>query len=111
MDWVQPDPGRCGISTMVEVGRLAHRLTGRGLRDRGLHGDQVLRSDRSEGREALAERLPLRGADEAFRQLVADGDGNAGKRLGAACHDHLGLTDLDELGRVGDRLVRRRARP
>ena len=26
IDWVQPDPGRCGISTMVEVGRLAHRL-------------------------------------------------------------------------------------
>jgi len=26
LDWVQPDPGRCGISTMVEVGRLAHRL-------------------------------------------------------------------------------------
>jgi L-alanine-DL-glutamate epimerase-like enolase superfamily enzyme len=25
LDWVQPDPGRCGISTMVEVGRLAHR--------------------------------------------------------------------------------------
>ena len=26
IDWVQPDPGRCGLSTMVEVGRLAHRL-------------------------------------------------------------------------------------
>lgn len=26
VDWVQPDPGRCGLSTMVEVGRLAHRL-------------------------------------------------------------------------------------
>ncbi len=26
LDWIQPDPGRCGISTMVEVGRLAHRL-------------------------------------------------------------------------------------
>jgi L-alanine-DL-glutamate epimerase-like enolase superfamily enzyme len=26
VDWVQPDPGRCGISTMVEVGRLAYRL-------------------------------------------------------------------------------------
>jgi L-alanine-DL-glutamate epimerase-like enolase superfamily enzyme len=26
LDWVQPDPGRCGISTFVEVGRLAHRL-------------------------------------------------------------------------------------
>ena len=26
IDWVQPDPGRCGISTMVEVGRLANRL-------------------------------------------------------------------------------------
>ena len=26
IDWIQPDPGRCGISTMVEVGRLAHRL-------------------------------------------------------------------------------------
>ncbi len=26
VDWVQPDPGRCGITTMVEVGRLAHRL-------------------------------------------------------------------------------------
>ena len=26
LDWVQPDPGRCGISTMVEVARLAHRL-------------------------------------------------------------------------------------
>lgn len=26
VDWIQPDPGRCGISTMVEVGRLAHRL-------------------------------------------------------------------------------------
>ena len=25
LDWLQPDPGRCGISTMVEVGRLAHR--------------------------------------------------------------------------------------
>ena len=25
LDWVQPDPGRCGISTMVEVGRMAHR--------------------------------------------------------------------------------------
>ena len=25
LDWIQPDPGRCGISTMVEVGRLAHR--------------------------------------------------------------------------------------
>ncbi len=24
LDWVQPDPGRCGISTMVEVGRRAH---------------------------------------------------------------------------------------
>ncbi|HIG17080.1 MAG TPA: mandelate racemase/muconate lactonizing enzyme family protein, partial [Candidatus Handelsmanbacteria bacterium] len=26
LDWIQPDPGRCGISTMVEVGRLAHRM-------------------------------------------------------------------------------------
>ena len=26
VDWIQPDPGRCGISTMVDVGRLAHRL-------------------------------------------------------------------------------------
>jgi L-alanine-DL-glutamate epimerase-like enolase superfamily enzyme len=26
VDWIQPDPGRCGLSTMVEVGRLAHRL-------------------------------------------------------------------------------------
>lgn len=26
IDWIQPDPGRCGLSTMVEVGRLAHRL-------------------------------------------------------------------------------------
>ena len=25
IDWVQPDPARCGISTMVEVGRLATR--------------------------------------------------------------------------------------
>ena len=25
LDWIQPDPGRCGISTMVEVGRLAAR--------------------------------------------------------------------------------------
>jgi L-alanine-DL-glutamate epimerase-like enolase superfamily enzyme len=25
VDWVQPDPGRCGISTMVAVGRMAHR--------------------------------------------------------------------------------------
>ena len=25
LDWIQPDPGRCGISTMVEAGRLAHR--------------------------------------------------------------------------------------
>ena len=25
LDWVQPDPGRCGITTMVEVGRMAHR--------------------------------------------------------------------------------------
>ena len=25
LDWVQPDPGRCGLSTMVEVGRLAAR--------------------------------------------------------------------------------------
>jgi len=25
LDWVQADPARCGISTMVEVGRLAHR--------------------------------------------------------------------------------------
>ena len=26
LDWIQPDPGRCGIATLVEVGRLAHRL-------------------------------------------------------------------------------------
>ena len=26
VDWIQPDPGRCGISKMVEVGRLAHRM-------------------------------------------------------------------------------------
>jgi L-rhamnonate dehydratase len=26
LDWIQPDPGRCGISTLVAVGRLAHRL-------------------------------------------------------------------------------------
>ena len=26
LDWVQPDPGRCGLTTMVEVGRLAHRM-------------------------------------------------------------------------------------
>lgn len=25
LDWVQPDPGRCGISTMVAVGHAAHR--------------------------------------------------------------------------------------
>ncbi len=25
LDWVQPDPGRCGISLMVEIGRLAAR--------------------------------------------------------------------------------------
>ncbi len=25
IDWVQPDPGRCGISTMVAAGRMAHR--------------------------------------------------------------------------------------
>lgn len=29
LDWVQPDPGRCGISTMVEVGRMAHRCHAR----------------------------------------------------------------------------------
>tara|TARA_B100000902_G_scaffold393380_1_gene447493 strand:+ start:47 stop:1159 length:1113 start_codon:yes stop_codon:yes gene_type:complete len=26
VDWIQPDPGRCGISKMVEVGRIAHRM-------------------------------------------------------------------------------------
>jgi L-rhamnonate dehydratase len=26
LDWIQPDPGRCGITTMVQAGRLAHRL-------------------------------------------------------------------------------------
>ncbi|MEW6755667.1 MAG: mandelate racemase/muconate lactonizing enzyme family protein [Candidatus Latescibacterota bacterium] len=26
VDWIQPDPGRCGISTLVSTGRLAHRL-------------------------------------------------------------------------------------
>lgn len=25
IDWVQPDPGRCGLSTMIDVGRLAAR--------------------------------------------------------------------------------------
>ncbi len=25
LDWIQPDPGRCGISNMVQVGRLSHR--------------------------------------------------------------------------------------
>ena len=25
LDWIQPDPGRCGISTMAEAGRTAHR--------------------------------------------------------------------------------------
>ena len=25
LDWMQPDPGRCGISTFVEVGRIAHK--------------------------------------------------------------------------------------
>ncbi len=25
LDWIQPDPARCGISTMVAVGRMAHR--------------------------------------------------------------------------------------
>jgi L-alanine-DL-glutamate epimerase-like enolase superfamily enzyme len=25
LDWIQPDPARCGISTMVQVGRMAHR--------------------------------------------------------------------------------------
>ncbi len=25
LDWVQPDPGRCGISTMVQVGRMTAR--------------------------------------------------------------------------------------
>lgn len=25
LDWIQPDPGRCGISTFVQVGRLSHR--------------------------------------------------------------------------------------
>ncbi len=25
LDWVQADPGRCGISTMVDIGRLAAR--------------------------------------------------------------------------------------
>jgi L-rhamnonate dehydratase len=25
VDWVQPDPARCGVSTMVAVGRMAHR--------------------------------------------------------------------------------------
>ena len=25
LDWIQPDPGRCGISTFVEAGRMAHR--------------------------------------------------------------------------------------
>ncbi|MFH1572025.1 MAG: mandelate racemase/muconate lactonizing enzyme family protein [Gemmatimonadota bacterium] len=29
LDWVQPDPGRCGLSTMVEVGRLAARRRAR----------------------------------------------------------------------------------
>ena len=24
LDWIQPDPGRCGISTFVEAGRFAH---------------------------------------------------------------------------------------
>ena len=26
VDWIQPDPGRCGISKMIEVGHLAHRM-------------------------------------------------------------------------------------
>lgn len=25
LDWIQPDPGRCGLSTMVAAGRMAHR--------------------------------------------------------------------------------------
>ncbi|MBI4553983.1 MAG: mandelate racemase/muconate lactonizing enzyme family protein [Candidatus Latescibacteria bacterium] len=25
IDWIQPDPGRCGLSTMVAVGKAAHR--------------------------------------------------------------------------------------
>ncbi|MCY3555868.1 MAG: mandelate racemase/muconate lactonizing enzyme family protein [Gemmatimonadetes bacterium] len=25
LDWIQPDPGRCGITTMAEAGRTAHR--------------------------------------------------------------------------------------
>ena len=25
LDWIQPDPGRCGISAMVQAGRMAHR--------------------------------------------------------------------------------------
>lgn len=25
IDWVQPDPGRCGLSTMVAAGRMAHQ--------------------------------------------------------------------------------------
>ena len=25
LDWIQPDPGRCGISNMVEIGRIAAR--------------------------------------------------------------------------------------
>ncbi len=25
LDWIQPDPGRCGISTFVAAGRMAHR--------------------------------------------------------------------------------------
>ena len=25
LDWIQPDPGRCGISTFVEAGHMAHR--------------------------------------------------------------------------------------
>lgn len=26
IDWVQPDPGRCGISNMIAVGRMAHKM-------------------------------------------------------------------------------------
>jgi L-alanine-DL-glutamate epimerase-like enolase superfamily enzyme len=25
LDWIQPDPGRCGLSTMVDAGRMANR--------------------------------------------------------------------------------------
>ena len=82
-------------------GRLAHRLAGRRLGDRGRYRNQITGPDSGEGPEPLTQRLgPARGhQDLAHPSGVENRD--VGEDLDPARDDHLGMSEQDLIGGRG----------